>query len=184
MTLAYKLKCLAIFIAAMTITNACLASTMSKDQILRTFNEYAALNDDFVSAVPTGTSPSSGKPYVQLRTEVERFADGGPFEEALSSTGILACAHADDSLVGALIHVILRTTNSASEDPDGTLGHIFVCQPESVKRAFKRLDPHTQREFYERLANGVIGAIQDEKVKGPDAQRLHLLLDQMAPRDR
>jgi len=157
---------------------------MSRDQILRTFNEYLALNDDFVSAVPTNTSPSSGKPYVQLRTEVERFVDGGPFEKALSSTRILACAHADDSLVGALIHVMLRTTNSASEDPDATLGHIFVCQPKSVQRAFKRLSPQTQREFYEQLANGVIGAIQDEKITGPDAQRLRLLLDQMAPKDQ
>lgn len=119
-----------------------------------------------------------------MRTEVERFADGGPFEQALSSTGILACAHADDSLVGALIHVMLRTTNSASEDPDGTLGHIFVCQPESVQRAFKRLNPQTQREFYELLANGVVGAIQDEKIKDPDAKRLHLLLDQIEPKDR
>jgi hypothetical protein len=167
-------KYLWIFIAVTSVVNVCVASTMSKRQILKTFDEYVRLNEQYVSAV------AANRPYKQLEAELVRFGDG-QFDAALSSIRVLACAKADDSLVSALIHVILRTINSASEDPDLALGHIFICQPDSVRRAFQELRPQTQREFYERLANGVIGSIEDDKVKPSEAQRLRRLLDQIAP---
>ncbi len=173
-TLASTFKHLWIVIAAASLVNVCVASTMSKGQILSTFDEYVRLNDKYVSAV------AAKRPYEQLEAELVRFGDG-QFDAALLSIRVLACAKADDSLVSALIHVILRTVNSASEEPDLALGRIFICQPDSVRRVFKELGPQTQREFYERLANGVIGSIADDKVQPSEAQRLRRLLDQIAP---
>jgi hypothetical protein len=118
--------------------------------------------------------------YAQLERELVRFSDG-QFEAALASIRVVACTGPDDSLVSALIHVILRTVNSASEDPDLALGHIFVCQPDSVRRTFKKLNPQTQREYYERFADGVIGSIEDDKVEPSEAQRLRRMLDELAP---
>lgn len=158
------------------------AATMSRDEVLLTFNQYMNLNDDFVSAVGTGKGKFSGKSYEELRDEVEEFGDA-QFEDALSSAVALACQHADEDLVSQIIHVIFRTINSASESPDLALGRIFVCQPQSVQGAFRKLDKQAQLDIYERLANGVIGAIDDDNVPKGKAKRLRSLLDKMAPQN-
>jgi hypothetical protein len=154
---------------------------MKRDEVILTFSQYATLNDEFVSAVETGKGKASGRPYAELRAEVERFGEG-PFEEALASAKILACSRVDDGLVQQLISTILRTINSASETPDLTLGHIFVCQPDSVQRAFKKLDMQTQMNFYERLSNAVLNAIGDDGVPVEKSRTLRLKLDHLAPK--
>ncbi len=158
------------------------AATMGRDEVLLTFNQYMNLNDDFVSSVGPGKGKVSGKPYDELRDEVEAFGDN-QFEEALSSAIVLACQNADEDLVSQIIHVIFRTVNSASELPDLALGHIFVCQPQSVQGAFRKLDKLAQLNIYERLSNGVLGAIEDDKVPSAKAKRLRSLLDKLAPTD-
>lgn len=164
----------------LAISNLAFAATMDREEVLYTFNQYVNLNDEFVSSVGPGKGKVSGKPYDELRDEVEAFGDG-QFQEALASAIVLACLHADEDLVSQIIHVIFRTANSASESPDLALGHIFVCHPQSVQGAFRKLDKQAQLNIYERLANGVLGAIEDDKVPTAKAKKLRSLLDEMAP---
>ncbi|MFC3148886.1 hypothetical protein [Piscinibacterium candidicorallinum] len=113
-----------------------------RDDVLRTFREYAVLNADFVRSVSAGTG-ISGKSYAQLRREAEAYAEG-PFEVALRQAQQLLCSSQDDELLATLLRVVAATANSSSESPTDVLVHVAKCQPAQFRALAAQL-PEQQR---------------------------------------
>ncbi len=153
----------------------CWAAELSRSAVIQTLHRYVALDDEYVKAV------NAGQPYDKLGAELDRFTDGA-LEEAFANIRRIGCRSPDDGLVHELVQFILHTTNSASESPDETLGDVYVCQPDSVRRVFLALPKKTQREYYERFANETIGAIMDAHLPKKKDQVLRRMLDEMAPK--
>jgi len=136
------------------------AADSARNGVLNTFKQYEALNVDFLSAVGHEKG-KSGKTYATLRNEVETYAEG-PFETALAAAQTQVCKFKDAEIVRALFHVMLATTNSASESPDTVLGHMFVCQPNLVAKSFRAQPPSTQQALYSDLEFGFENAVYGE----------------------
>lgn len=125
---------------------------MSRQEVLNTFQQYIALNDDFLSSVETGKG-ISGKSYKDLRKEVEAYAEGA-FHSALSSAEEIACVKKDTAILSSLFKVILSTSNSADESPAWTLGGIYVCQSSLVEKVMAKLKPEDREQIYGNLEFG------------------------------
>ena len=125
---------------------------MTRQEILNTFQKYIALNDDFISSVSTGKG-KTGKPYKDLRKEVEDYADG-PLHAALSSAEGITCDKGDKEILSSLFKVIISTSNSADESPAWTLGEIYVCHPSLVENEIVRLKPAERKQIYHNLEFG------------------------------
>lgn len=129
-------------------TNDTLAQD-SRAQVIATFRRYVELNENFRSSVGTGKG-HSGKPYKQLRKEVEEYAET-EYTNALDLARKLICKNADAELLAKLLRVLLATTNSAYEYPSFVLGEIFICNPDLVAQQMARLERSDQNEIYKTL---------------------------------
>ncbi len=129
--------------------------SMSKSEILATFKQYLSLNEELSSSVASGHS-NSGKPYDQLRKEIEAFAavPSGPFQQALNAAEHVECTRADAEILQGLFRVIIATSNSADESPAATLTDIYFCQSNFLENQFKLLQSSEQRQVYENLKFG------------------------------
>ncbi len=144
---------LIIFVAlSLAVTASANDHKMARQEVLTTFQEYIALNDDFVSSVNTGKA-KTGKTYKDLRKEAEDYADG-PFHTALSSAEEITCDKGDKEILSSLFKVIISTSNSADESPSWTLGGIYVCQPSLVEKEMARLKPAERKQIYDTLEFG------------------------------
>jgi hypothetical protein len=112
---------------------------VSRQDVLIIFEKYKALNEDFLSSVGAGHG-KTGKSYASLREEVEMYTEG-PYYKALTAAKQLICAEKDGELLKSLFGIVIATSNSASEVPALTLGHIFVCQPHLVEIELRKLSP-------------------------------------------
>ena len=157
-----------------------LAADSARDGILNMFREYEALNADFLSSVGHEKG-KSGKTYAALRKEVEAYAEG-PFETALTAAQTQVCKFKDPEIVGALIQVILATTNSASESPYTVLGHMFACQSDLVAKTFKALPPQEQQALYSDFEFGFENAVYREPKDNERILELRRKLQSLAPR--
>jgi hypothetical protein len=136
------------------------AADYERDRILRTFREYESLNNDFLSSVEHGKG-KSGKSYSVLRQEVEAHSEG-QFEIALSAAQTQVCKFKDTEVIRALFCVILATSNSANESPAGTLGSMFVCQPDLVAKNFRALTLVKQQVLFSTIEFGFENAVYEE----------------------
>ena len=125
---------------------------ISRQEVLHTFQQYIALNADFVSSVESGKG-KSGKSYKDLRKEAEAYAEG-PFHDALSRAEEIVCETGDKEVLARLFRVIISTSNSADESPASTLGGIFVCQPAAVEKEIARLNFEDRKQIYDSLEFG------------------------------
>jgi len=88
-----------VVIALSTPLLAQAVEVLSRDDIVRVFHTYEALNADFVYSASAG-SGKNGKPYVELRREAEAYAEG-PFAQALRRAKGLLCACHESSRTAA-----------------------------------------------------------------------------------
>ena len=146
---------------------------------MATFSEYEALNADFVSSVASGHGVS-GKSHDALRKEVEIFAEG-PFEKSLDTARHVICQHKDGELLKALFRVTVTTSNSASESPAWSLGHVFVCQPNLVATEFRALSLPVQRQLYGTLEFGFENVVFDKPKTDKRVVALRKRLLSLAP---
>jgi hypothetical protein len=153
---------------------------MSRQEVLATFERYEALNADFLSSVGPGHG-RSGKSYALLREEVETYGEE-PYYKALSAAKQFICAEKDGELLKSLFGIVIATSNSASEVPALTLGHIFVCQPDLVEIELRKLSPADQREIYNNISFGFENVVH-KLPKGDDrVGRLRMRLKAIDPK--
>jgi len=131
------------------------ADSMSPSNVISTFNKYESLNREFIASIGTASSD-------QLRREVEEYADG-PFNQALESAIRIICTSENKNVLHALFKVTLATSNSASEMPAWSLGHIFVCKPDLFEKEFKVLQKSDQASLYKTLSFGFENVVYDRK---------------------
>jgi hypothetical protein len=152
---------------------------MSKEAVITTFQEYIALNDDFLSSVGHDHG-KSGKAYADLRKEVEAYADG-PFHNALLGAQDIVCSQKDRKVMTDLFKVILATSNSADESPAWTLGGMFVCQPSLVEKEMVRLKPAERKQIYDNLDFGFESVATTKPKDDKRIVQLRRLLVAIAP---
>ncbi|MBU1056414.1 MAG: hypothetical protein KKC46_21690 [Proteobacteria bacterium] len=128
---------------------------MSSSDVIAIFNKYESLNKEFISSIDTASG-------AQLRQEAEQYADG-PFNQALESAIQIICASENKNLLRALFKVTLATSNSASEVPAWSLGHIFVCKPDLLEKEFKALQKSEQGSLYETHSFGFENVVYERK---------------------
>jgi len=150
---AKRTICLIIFFAlSLSVSVFANDHKMSRQEVLDTFQRYIALNDDFISSANTDKG-KTGKPYKNLRKEVEDYAEG-PFHNALSRAEEITCENGDEDVLSSLFKVIISISNSADESPAWTLGWIYVCQPSLVEKEIAKLKPEDRKQIYDNLEFG------------------------------
>jgi hypothetical protein len=123
---------LAVFVAGPTWAAG------SRTEIISTFHEYVALNNDFKSSVESGKG-QSGKSHAQLREEVEHY-HRSVYLPKVRETKELVCKRKDKEVLAEFVKVLVNDTNSADEEPQNKLGEIFACQSDLVVSEFKKLN--------------------------------------------
>jgi hypothetical protein len=118
-----------------------IASAQDRENVIRVFRAYEALNADFVHSVSSGTG-KSGKSYSVLRRETEQFAEG-PYSKALAEAKEMICRSRDRQLLSSLLQVTGATSNSANEEPTSVLNEVASCQPDLLRELAATL---TQRD--------------------------------------
>ena len=150
---AKSTKYLIIFAAlSLAVTVFANDQKMSRQEVLNTFQKYITLNDDFISSVNTGKG-KTGKPYKDLRKEVEDYAEG-PFHNALSRAEEITCDKGDEDVLSSLFKVIISTSNSADESPAWTIGGVYICQPLLVEKEISKLKPEDRKQICDNLEFG------------------------------
>lgn len=148
------------------------ADRMSASDVIATFNKYESLNSEFIASVGTTSND-------QLRREVEEYAEG-PFNQALDCAIRIICTSENKNVMQALFKVTLATSNSASEVPAWSLGHIFVCKPDFLEEEFKVLRKSDQVPLYETLSFGFENVVYKRKNEN-DVIKLRTQLHSFAP---
>lgn len=123
---------------------------MQREDIVATFEHYKSLSSGYQS-----------HPTSQRLHEVESYAEG-PFFTALQAAEASECAKPDAKLIRALFDVVLATQESADESPASTLGSVYMCQPELVRKEFMALKPAQQKPLYGILEFGFENVAEDK----------------------
>jgi hypothetical protein len=161
--------------------NAGLAND-SRAQVIATFRTFVELNEDFKFSVGRDTG-YSGKPYEQLRREVEEFAEG-EYIKALDPAKKLICNNGDAELLAEFLRVLLATTNLAYEFPSFVLGEIFICDPELVIKQMGRLELGDQTEIYKTLDWGFRNVTHGRQKDIPNYETLVQRLRHLNPENK
>ena len=155
-------------------------SPQTTKEIIPIFKKYSDLNKDFIYSASSGFG-KSGKPYTELRQEVERYGEN-IYNPALDSTKNIICRDNDKELLSEYLKVLIATNNSADEFPCWILGDIYLCQPELLISIFKKLEKPEQKIIYDALRFGFENVTYNKENNIPNYYQLKKMLDSLNPK--